>query len=586
MSLLQFRPAITRFYLLAAGLFLLIHIGLAATPAGLSFGASLDQGPGGPILLLTSSSNPFSQYYAEILRTEGLNAFASVDISQVSKKLLEAYDVVILGEMRLPEDQVGFFEEYVKNGGNLIAMRPDKTNKKLLSLLGIAPTFSTMSDKYLVLSSPTGAATGLVKDPIQFHGAADTYALDGAVPLALLYSDRATATSNPAVVWRSFGSGAGRNGQTAAFTFDVARSIVYTRQGNPAWERQLRDTSPGCPLTGTQPCVSGVIAPPITSHDLFYGDVGADQPWIDFNNIAIPQADELQRFFANLILLMNQDTKPLPRFWYFPRGKKAVVIMTGDGHTGSIPQGRFDVYKRFDSEGCSVDNWECVRSTAYIFSGSSLDSEQAARYNREGFEISIHINIYNNTTCSDWPTEAVLRFFYRQQLTEWQAKYAGVPPPSTQRTHCVVWSDYTTQAQVELANGIRLDTTYYHYPYTWTLDRPGFFTGSGIPMRFASSDGSMIDVYQAATQFTDQSFQTFPKSAQQLLDRALGPEGYYGAFTANMHVDGVASNESDAIIRTALDRGVSVISARQMLTWLDGRGIIHRSAISTGPAAS
>ena len=29
---------------------------------------------------------------------------------------------------------------------------------------------------------------------------------------------------------------------------------------------------------------------------------------------------------------MNVDRKPLPRFWYFPRSEKAVVVMTGDDH--------------------------------------------------------------------------------------------------------------------------------------------------------------------------------------------------------------------------------------------------------------
>ena len=31
------------------------------------------------------------------------------------------------------------------------------------------------------------------------------------------------------------------------------------------------------------------------------------------------------------------------------------------------------------------------------------------------------------------------------------------------------------------------------------------FTGSGMPMRFADLDGSLIDAYQATTQMTDES---------------------------------------------------------------------------------
>ena len=75
----------------------------------------------------------------------------------------------------------------------------------------------------------------------------------------------------------------------------------------------------------------------------------------------------------------------------------------------------------------------------------------------------------------------------------------------------------------------------------------------------------MIDVYQAATQMTDESGQTYPFTSDTLLDRALGAEGYYGAFCANMHTD-TANNPAWApIVASAQSRGVPVISARQML---------------------
>ena len=51
----------------------------------------------------------------------------------------------------------------------------------------------------------------------------------------------------------------------------------------------------------------------------------------------------------------------------------------------------------------------------------------------------------------------------------------------------------------------------------------------------------MIDVYQSTTQMTDESGQTFPFTVDTLLDRALGAQGYYGAFNANMHTDAVSS---------------------------------------------
>ena len=146
-----------------------------------------------------------------------------------------------------------------------------------------------------------------------------------------------------------------------------------------------------------------------------------------------------------------------------------------------------------------------------------------------------------------------------------------------------MWSDWLTQATAELAKGIRFDTNYYYWPESWQQDRPGMFTGSGFPMRFAGTDGAMIDIYQAPTQMTDESGQTYPFTVNSLLDNAVGGPGFYGAFTANMHTDNAFSAGSDAIIASALARGVPVVSSKQMLTWLT-HAITPCSARCPGPA--
>ena len=64
---------------------------------------------------------------------------------------------------------------------------------------------------------------------------------------------------------------------------------------------------------------------------------------------------------------MTRDRKPLPRFWYLPRGEKAAVVMTGDDHAFGGTAGRFDQYKAASPAGCSVVLWECVRGTSYIY---------------------------------------------------------------------------------------------------------------------------------------------------------------------------------------------------------------------------
>ena len=208
----------------------------------------------------------------------------------------------MLGDAVLTAAQVTMLSDWVTAGGNLIALRPDK---KLASLLGLVDLGATLSNGYLKVATTAGTpGAGIVSQTIQYHGAADRYFPNGATTVATLYSDATTPTLSPAVTMRSVGI---NGGQAAAFTYDLGRSTVYTRQGNPAWAGQERD---------------GVAT--IRPDDLFFGAKPGDlQPdWVDLGKVTIPQADEQQRLLANLITLMGEDRKPVPRFWYLRDGSR------------------------------------------------------------------------------------------------------------------------------------------------------------------------------------------------------------------------------------------------------------------------
>ncbi len=522
-----------------------------------TLGPPPNEGPGGPILVLSSAANPFSRYYAEILRAEGLNQFTATDISNLTGALLNDYQVVILGEFPLTSTEVGLLSNWVNNGGNLIAMRPDP---QLASLLGLTSTGTILNEGYILVNTASAPGQGIVNQSIQFHGTADMYILNGATAIAALYSNATTATPNPAVTIVSVGS---NGGQAAAFTYDLARSVVYTRQGNPAWAGQSRDGQSG----------------PIRADNLFFGNAAGDpQPdWIDFNKVQIPQADEQQRLLANMILRMNVDNHPLPRFWYFPRGEKAVFVMTHDEHGGGDIVSRLNAYNALSPSECNVDEWECVLSTTYLYTNAQITNAQLTAFQSQGHEFAVHID----TGCANF-TPASLANNYATQIPAVAVQFPSIAPQRTQRTHCIAFSDWATQPKVQLQNGMRLDTNYYYWPPSWIQNRPGMFTGSGMPMRFADLDGTMIDVYQATTQMTDESGQTYPFTIDVLLDNAIGAPGYYGAFTANMHTDGGSSATTDALamVSSALSRGVPVISVQQLLTWVDGRNYSAFSGIT------
>ncbi|MDI6101743.1 DUF4082 domain-containing protein [Actinoplanes sp. NEAU-A12] len=512
-----------------------------------------DQGPGGPVLVIKSSvsgASGFTSFTAEVLRAEGLNEFATAELSTVTPAVLGQYDVVLLGSTPLTAAQVAMFTTWVTGGGNLIAFRPDK---QLAALLGLTSTTGTLTEGYLRVDTSSSPGAGITSQTIQYHSAADRYTLAGARSVATLYSNGTTATVNPAVSLTDVGTA---GGQAAAFTFDLPRSLVQTRQGNPAWEKQNRDGKA-----------------PVRSNDMYFGAGSAD--WVDLTKVAVPQADEQQRLLANLIGAMNLDRKPLPRFWYFPRSLKAVVVATGDDHASGGTAGRFDQYLANSPAGCSVAEWQCPRFTSYIYPNTPLSNAQAGGYQSNGFEVGLHLS----TNCADY-TPASIAANLTGQLESFRSKYSSVRAPDTNRTHCIVWSDWSSQATASGANGIRLDTNYYYWPDTWVADRPGFMTGSGMPMRFADSGGGLIDVYQAATQMTDESGQSYPYTSNTLLDAALGSLGYYGAFTANMHTDKPTTYDSDQVLASARARNVPIITGHQLLTWLDGRNASSYSNIA------
>ena len=503
------------------------------------------QGTGGSVLLLTQDTNRISYYLGEILLTEGLNQFAIRDISTLSSNLLTNFTVVVIGNISLTSPQVTTLSNWVVNGGSLIATRPS-TN--LARLLGLTSLGSTLAEGYIGVNTSVAPGQGIVGTTMQYHGIADRYALNGATSVATLYSNATTATTNPAVTWRSVGSNGGR---AACFTYDLARSVSLTRQGNPAWANQERDGFS-----------------PLRSSDLFYGPSTSDpQPnWVDLSRVAIPQADEQQRLLVNLIHFLGTPKKPLPRFWYFPDGHKAVIVMTGDDHANGATAGRFNQYIAYSPANAVVTNWQALRSSSYIYPNTALSSAAAFSYHTNGFEIGLHVSSF----CDNYTREQ-MESYWSTQLVQFAGSFPTLPLPTTYRTHCIAWSGYTLTPEIASHFGLRFDVNYYYWPPGWVQNTPGVFTGSAMPMRFAALDGSVIDVFQAATQMTDESGQTYPFTSATLLDRALDTNGFYGAYVANMHTDFNPLPDSDNLVASAQSRGVPIVSAKQMLTWLDGR---------------
>ncbi|PIK71878.1 hypothetical protein CS379_17005, partial [Methylobacterium frigidaeris] len=188
-----------------------------------------------------------------------------------------------------------------------------------------------------------------------------------------------------------------------------------------------------------------------------------------------------------------------------------------------------------------------------------------------GFETGIHAD----TGCRD-VDGATLGLALSRQVGGIGQKL-GLPAQETHRLHCVTWNGWADTAKIERAAGIRLDLGYYYWPGSWIRRRPGFMNGSGFPMRFADLDGRVLDIYQAASHLVNENGVDQSTGITTMLDRALGPEQFFGAF--GTHYD-YTDGYFDHLVTAARERGVAMISAAQMLRWLDRREAIRFESLA------
>ncbi|MBK9925999.1 MAG: twin-arginine translocation signal domain-containing protein [Anaerolineales bacterium] len=531
-----------------------------------------------PILLIVNkdSTNPFGMYFTEILRAEGLNCFHTTDLSTLQPASLEKYDVAILAESPLTAPQLDMFETYVSQGGRLVSMKPAD---RLDSVFGLERSEGTLSKGYIKTDDSYPASKGINSSTMQLHEDVNLYNLVGAQRIASLYSDRDTGTEHPAISINQVG-----DGFAVAFAFDLAKSIAYMRQGNP--EQANKD-------------VDGLSG--VRTVDMFVD-------WIDLERIHIPQADEQQRLFANILAQLSK--RPLPRLWYFPEDKKSVLIATGDSHSNPA---------NFIEEVLTIVDQRGGHFTVYYSPQIVSDVGRAARWSR--FWLTDHVPVVSNLLGEEFgsPTplmvnewrarghEITLHPYVETGLEEWMLYWKeftgrGYEPLSqTVRTHRILWTGWMETAQVQATYGMRMNFDYYHVGPSLQKKNGewvnGHLTGSGRPMKFVDEQGRIIDLYQQHTHIADEHLipmdvpgwggwpqltaQEAVEVSKYMLDRSVN--GDYCAIGGQFHVDpfqlvGDPAEKGRAFLEGTLDEanklGVPILSAQE---WLDFTDLRHES---------
>ena len=460
---------------------------------------------GNPVLVL-GNNKTYAPFIGEILRTEGFNEFQlqSFDDAAVTLKWLKNFDIVIVAGINLTDQQSGMLINYVKDGGNLIAFKPDK---KLNAILGIEDGGGTTEAAYILIDTNTDIGKGITPQTLQLHVSADKYLLKGGEKIATLFKDVSTSTEYPAVVAHDYGKG-----HTMSFSYNLPQNISYTRQGNYRDAGKEMDS-----ITG------------IRAMDLFTNG------WVDTSKNTINQADEQMRLLSHGIEKMSGYKKPLPRFWYFPDTLKCMVTLNNDGE--DTKEAEFQKqFEDVDAKG--------ARMTLYVKEVDFISKKWIHDWADKGFEMSGHPDDTRQAINPDWKT---MDSVFKNLNSKLKGRY-GIGAMRTVTNHWFVWCgknemgspDFSAQARIEEQNGLLLDCNYAHYDngsnHGHFLGTPGAnqgnYTGSGLTMKFADTQGHVINVYQHFNNVYDQQYMEhddkdgFYNCFKGLVDRSLNEEVY------------------------------------------------------------
>ena len=458
-----------------------------------------------PVLLLATGTY-FGTYAAEILKTEGYNEFVvdSLASEKVTSSYLSQFDLVIMAESKIDPGKLSMIREYVKNGGELIAILPDP---EIAEIFGIVPRGERISNGYIRIDTARIQGKGLTSRSLQFHGKADYYNLNGAVSLAILLPEKVSVESYPAVVANNY-----RKGHTVAFLYNLPQSIVLSRQGNPLFAGIEKDSIPG-----------------LRGMDLF------TDRWLDRSNSTINQADEQMVLLSHCIENILADSKPLPRFWYFPDTLKCLVTLTNDGEYKSEND--------FEPQFHDVDSMS-AKMSLYILGVDKVSRTWVDKWTERGFEIAGHPDDTKQAKNPTWNRMDSALMSRKQEIVS----YYGLPM-RTNVNHWFVWcgrntdgkQEFAAEAKLEEKNGIEMDINYAHYDINSNHGEhflgplgtnQGNFTGSGLVMKFADSKGKTINVYQHLNAVYDQEYneshdpEGFFNCFKGLMDRSLHKEVY------------------------------------------------------------
>jgi hypothetical protein len=485
--------------------------------------------------------NAYGRYAGEIMRAEGLNWYSIEEFQHQDPDYLARSKLVVLTHCFVRQSEIEKLVEYVQEGGRLVVFRPCL---RLAQALGLQPTYASQKGGCLQIDRTHAVGHGLCQQSIQIHGMVEHWVLADGSDLSVVawLGDGWKIPDKPAVVTGPLGKG-----RLAVFAYDLPATVAAIRQGDPERANTL---SAG---------LDGIYRP----SELFVGHLEEEVA-------LIPQADVHTALLASVVDWLLEG--PMPRLWYYPQPRqRSVLIMTSDDDWSKIEE--------FEQLIAATEK-RGGRITFYLVPGSHVPASLADEWAKRGHVFSVHPDFEAIRGRAEEPRQHGLDeqyFLEREMLSASIRQHTerfGVPV-RTIRHHAARWLGTVEAARILEELGVRMD---FNWVSIWPFSAT-YMIGSGRPMKFVDEDGSMINLFQQSTLYSEDvilapfifslkwSTEHALAHATRMLEENL--EGYYTPMGLNSHPVSFA-DYSGQFVETLFDmarqHGMPIIAGEE---WLD-----------------
>jgi len=347
------------------------------------------------------------------------------------------------------------------------------------------------------------------------------------------------AAECPGIIDVKFG-----NGRVIAVAFDLAKSVMLLRQGDPVnTERRLYD-GPGHAQTPKPSDLATDIGP-------------RDCGWLPF-------ADLEARLLVDLIDLVTPS--PLPLVSHLPGAVASIVLYSGDEDVAKLEATKeeFDMLTEKDA-----------RMSLYIIPEETHSTRADGEAYRKHHDIAPHPNLVGHRSAPI--SERVAE--YERQIRVFNEKFGMTA--RTVSNHVATWAGYLDLVYVQQRLGIRMDLNFFSAHFQREREHAPYSPfGSAMPMRFCEPTGGLIDVYQQHRHLHDDilfsrgrgysygfTLPVFTRWFRRMLRDSI--DRFHMPLTCNFHPGNWVDFSREfgmQVVEDANDAGVPVWSFEQ---WLD-----------------